>query len=40
MYDCRVSLYKDREFIMVPNWYGEIQTPSYVAFTESGIVVG
>ena len=40
MYDCRVSLFKDREFSMVPNLIGEFSTPSYVAFTESGVVVG
>ena len=40
MNDCRLSLYKDKTFTMVPNSLGQYATPSYVAFTETGIEVG
>lgn len=36
----RVTLFKDNKFQHIPNQAGHLETPSYVAFTDNGILIG
>ncbi|CDW91663.1 UNKNOWN [Stylonychia lemnae] len=37
---CRACLFDGEKFMMIPNEINEIATPSYISFTETGVLVG